>query len=97
MDAFAVSVCKGLSLGKIRFKHMATAGLWFGGFQALMPTIGFLLGRSFADMVTKYAHWIAFVLLVLIGANMLKEALRERRKSLTPTLPCPRKICSCSR
>ena len=75
MDAFAVSVCKGLSLGKIRFKHMATAGLWFGGFQALMPTIGFLLGRSFADMVTKYAHWIAFVLLVLIGANMLKEAL----------------------
>ena len=82
MDAFAVSVCKGLSLGKIRFKHMATAGLWFGGFQALMPTIGFLLGRSFADMVTKYAHWIAFVLLVLIGANMLKEALSGEEEEL---------------
>ena len=75
MDAFAVSICKGLSLGSIKFKHMVTAGLWFGGFQALMPVIGYLLGSNFADMVSKYAHWIAFALLVFIGANMIKEAL----------------------
>ena len=67
MDAFAVSICKGLSLGSIKFKHMVTAGLWFGGFQALMPVIGYLLGSNFADMVSKYAHWIAFALLVFIG------------------------------
>lgn len=75
MDAFAVSVCKGLSLGKINRKHMYVAGLWFGGFQALMPTIGYLLGSLFADKITQYDHWIAFALLVLIGGNMIKEAL----------------------
>lgn len=75
MDAFAVSICKGLSLGSIKFKHMVTAGLWFGGFQALMPVIGYLLGSNFADMVSKYAHWIAFALLVFIGGNMIKEAV----------------------
>lgn len=75
MDAFAVSVCKGLSLGKIRCKHMLIAGAWFGGFQALMPLIGYLLGMRFADMVERYAHWIAFFLLVFIGGNMIKEAL----------------------
>ena len=74
MDAFAVSICKGLSLGKIRFKHMCIAGLWFGGFQALMPAIGYFLGSFFADMVTTYAHWIAFVLLAIIGGNMIKES-----------------------
>lgn len=75
MDAFAVSVCKGLSLGKIRPKHMVIAGAWFGGFQALMPLIGYLLGIRFAGMVSRYAHWIAFFLLIFIGANMIKEAL----------------------
>lgn len=75
MDAFAVSVCKGLSLGKIRPKHMVVAGAWFGGFQALMPLIGYLLGIRFADMVARYAHWIAFLLLMFIGGNMIKEAL----------------------
>ena len=80
MDAFAVSICKGLSLGKITKKHMAIAGAWFGGFQALMPLIGYFLGSFFADMITKYAHWIAFVLLVIIGGNMIKEAMGEEEK-----------------
>ena len=77
MDAFAVSVCKGLSLGSIRWKHMALAGLWFGGFQALMPTAGYYLGTFFTDIITSYNYWIAFVLLTLIGANMIKESLAE--------------------
>lgn len=80
MDAFAVSICKGLSLGKITKKHMAVAGVWFGGFQALMPLIGYFLGSFFADMITKYAHWIAFALLIIIGGNMLKEAMGEDEK-----------------
>ncbi len=75
MDAFAVSVCKGLSLGKINWKHMCIAGAWFGGFQALMPFVGYLLGRSFADFITQYDHWIAFFLLTIIGGNMIKESL----------------------
>lgn len=73
MDAFAVSVCKGLSLGRIQVKHMCIAGAWFGGFQALMPLIGYFLGSFFTDMITKYAHWIAFVLLVYLGISMLRE------------------------
>ena len=80
MDAFAVSICKGLSLGKIKVKHMCIAGLWFGGFQALMPLIGYFLGSFFADMITKYAHWIAFILLLILGANMIKEALGDEEK-----------------
>jgi putative Mn2+ efflux pump MntP len=74
MDAFAVSICKGLSLGRIRAKHMCIAGAWFGGFQALMPLIGYFLGSLFANMITKYDHWIAFVLLLFIGGNMVREA-----------------------
>lgn len=77
MDAFAVSICKGLSLGKIKPKHMCIAGLWFGGFQALMPAIGYFLGSFFADMVTKYAHWVAFILLAFIGGNMIKESFEK--------------------
>ena len=73
MDAFAVSICKGLSLGKIKVKHMLIAGLWFGGFQALMPLIGYFLGSFFADMITKYSHWIAFILLLF----MIKESFDE--------------------
>ena len=80
MDAFAASICKGLSLGKIKVKHMCIAGLWFGGFQALMPLIGYFLGSFFADMITKYAHWIAFILLLILGANMIKEALGDEEK-----------------
>ena len=82
MDAFAVSVCKGLSLGKIKIKHMCIAGLWFGGFQALMPLIGYLLGSNFSEIVAKYDHWMAFVLLALIGGNMFQEALGKEEDSM---------------
>ena len=74
MDAFAVSVCKGLAMKKVTLKAEMTCGLWFGGFQALMPTIGFFLGTLFADAIEAVDHWVAFVLLAIIGANMLKEA-----------------------
>lgn len=77
MDAFAVSVCKGLSLGKIKAKHMCLAGIWFGGFQALMPLVGYFLGSFFADVITKYSHWIAFALLALLGAKMIKESFES--------------------
>ena len=77
MDAFAVSICKGLSVGRIKFKHIMTAGLWFGGFQALMPLIGWFLGSSFKQYVTEIDHWIAFILLAVIGGNMVKES-REK-------------------
>lgn len=80
MDAFAVSVCKGLSLGKIKPKHMCIAGAWFGGFQALMPLIGYFLGSFFAKMIEKYDHWVAFVLLAIIGGNMIKESFCKDEK-----------------
>ena len=75
MDAFAVSVCKGLALPKCTFKQAAIVGLWFGGFQALMPAIGYVLGAQFQETITSIDHWIAFVLLALIGGNMIHEAL----------------------
>ena len=74
MDAFAVSVCKGLAMPKITLKKTLIVGLWFGGFQALMPAIGYFLGVQFRDKITAIDHWIAFILLGLIGANMIKEA-----------------------
>ena len=77
MDAFAVSVCKGLSLGKIKAKHMCLGGIWFGGFQALMPLVGYFLGSFFADVITKYSHWIAFALLAFLGAKMIKESFES--------------------
>ncbi len=77
MDAFAVAVCKGLAVKKAGVKEMACAGLWFGGFQALMPLLGYFLGSSFSEYITKYDHWIAFVLLSVIGGNMIKEALSK--------------------
>ena len=82
MDAFAVSVCKGLSLGRINAKHMCIAGAWFGGFQALMPLVGYFGGRFFADKVTRYSHWVAFVLLVFIGAGMIKESKEEENADM---------------
>ena len=75
MDAFAVSICQGLSMTKIKWGHALTVGLYFGGFQALMPFIGWLLGSQFAGRIQQYDHWVAFILLVLIGGNMLREAL----------------------
>lgn len=75
MDAFAVSVCKGLAMPKCTFKKAAIVGLWFGGFQALMPAIGYVLGAQFQEAIASIDHWIAFVLLALIGGNMIYEAL----------------------
>jgi putative Mn2+ efflux pump MntP len=74
MDAFAVSVCKGLSMRKATLKASAICGGWFGGFQALMPLIGYFLGSLFADAIQTFDHWVAFGLLALIGVNMLREA-----------------------
>ena len=81
MDAFAVSVCKGLAMKKATLKAEATCGLWFGGFQALMPTVGFFLGALFADAIEAFDHWVAFALLAIIGINMLKEALEKKDES----------------
>ena len=77
MDAFAVSVCKGLALRRATFQAEFTCGVWFGGFQALMPLIGFFLGTLFATAIQAVDHWIAFGLLAIIGVNMLKEALSK--------------------
>ena len=77
MDAFAVSVCKGLSVNKIKPKHCFITGLYFGGFQALMPFLGYILGAQFKSLIMNFDHWIAFVLLSLIGANMIKESYGE--------------------
>ena len=74
MDAFAVSICKGLAVRKASLREMGTCGVWFGGFQALMPLIGFFLGSLFAEAIQAFDHWIAFILLLLIGVNMLREA-----------------------
>ena len=77
MDAFAVSICKGLAMRRATLKAGMTCGLWFGGFQALMPTIGFFLGTLFAEAIQAVDHWVAFVLLAIIGVNMLKEAFEK--------------------
>ena len=75
MDAFAVSVCKGMSVRRLRSSHVLSAAIWFGGFQALMPLAGYFLGVSFAEYVTEFDHWISFVLLGIIGGKMIKESL----------------------
>ncbi len=80
MDAFAVAVCKGLALCKIKLKNCLWVGLWFGAFQALMPTIGYLCGVRFEKYVNAFSHWIALGLLALLGLNMIKEALGEEEK-----------------
>ena len=75
MDAFAVAMCKGLALKKVKMGQALWVGLWFGGFQALMPTIGYFLGTTFTKYIEAVDHWVAFILLVLIGGNMLRESL----------------------
>ena len=80
MDAFAVSVCKGLAMQKVTFRSAAICGVWFGGFQALMPFIGYLLGAGFEKYINAVASWIAFVLLALIGGNMIKESLETEEE-----------------
>lgn len=86
MDAFAVSICKGLAMKKLSWKKAVIIGLWFGGFQALMPVIGYLLGTRFESYVNFIDHWIAFALLSLIGANMIKEALAKDEDSVNDSV-----------
>ncbi len=85
MDAFAVSVCKGLAMGKPSWRQAAVPGLWFGGFQGLMPCLGWLLGAGFSSYITAVDHWIAFALLAVLGINMLREA-REGPESADGSL-----------
>lgn len=80
MDAFAVAICKGLSVTNVRKKHALIVGLYFGGFQALMPLIGYLLGNSFRALIENIDHWVAFFLLAIIGINMIRESRGESEK-----------------
>lgn len=80
MDAFAVAICKGLAAGQIRIGHMLITGVWFGGFQALMPVLGYCLGSVFGAYITSFDHWIAFILLAFIGGNMIKEAFQAEEE-----------------
>ena len=81
MDAFAVAICKGLATEKLNAKHYLIIGAWFGGFQALMPTVGYLLGSTFESYITAIDHWVAFILLLFIGANMIREALSKEENT----------------
>lgn len=81
MDAFAVSICKGLAMKKAAWKSQLCCGAWFGGFQALMPLIGYFLGSLFIDAISAIDHWIAFALLAIIGINMLREALNGEEET----------------
>ncbi len=82
MDAFAVSICKGLSVRRVQARHVMVTGLYFGGFQAIMPLSGYLLGKQFQFLIASIDHWIAFVLLVLIGANMIRESRSGQEERL---------------
>jgi len=86
MDAFAVSICKGLSMRTPSIKQMLIVGIWFGGFQGLMPVIGYYLGSYFYDFIANYAHWVAFILLLGIGLNMIREALSDEEEELDDSL-----------
>lgn len=86
MDAFAVSICKGLSVRRLKPKHVLIAGLYFGGFQALMPLLGYFLGKQFQSLITSADHWIAFILLGLIGFNMIREAKNGDEENLNDSM-----------
>lgn len=86
MDAFAVAICKGLAMQKAPLKKAIIVGLWFGGFQALMPAIGYILGSQFESYITSIDHWIAFILLSIIGGNMIKEALSKEEEPASASL-----------
>ena len=86
MDACAVAICKGLALRKVNVKQMLTVGLWFGGFQGLMPLIGYLLASLFAEFIRSVDHWVAFALLGFIGINMIREALSKEEEEADPSL-----------
>ena len=82
MDAFAVSICKGLSMQKMNRKNALVIGLYFGGFQGIMPFLGYLLGSRFQDAIASYDHWIAFILLAVIGGNMIQESMDKELENL---------------
>lgn len=86
MDACAVAICKGLALRKVNWKQMLTVGLWFGGFQALMPLLGYLLASLFADFIRSVDHWVAFALLAFIGINMIREAFSKEEEETDASL-----------
>ena len=86
MDAFAVSICKGLSVRRLKPKHVLIAGLYFGGFQALMPLLGYFLGKQFQSLITSADHWIAFILLGLIGFNMIREDKNGDEENLNDSM-----------
>ena len=86
MDAFAVSICKGISMSKMNWKKAIIIGLYFGIFQALMPVIGFTLGKTFENLVTSIDHWIAFGLLLIIGIKMIKDAFKEDEASINDSV-----------
>lgn len=86
MDALAVSICKGLALPRVGWKECCVAGLWFGGFQALMPLLGYFLGTQFESLITAVDHWIAFGLLLLIGGNMIREAVSGDVEAHSPSM-----------
>ena len=86
MDAFAVSICKGLSVRRLKPKHVLIVGLYFGGFQALMPLLGYFLGKQFQSLITSADHWIAFILLGLIGFNMIREAKNGDEENLNDSM-----------
>lgn len=97
MDAFAVSICKGLSLQKMKLKHSIITGLYFGGFQAVMPVLGYLLGKQFESFITSVDHWIAFVLLIIIGANMIRESrsqAEDLNTSFSPKVMLPMAVAT---
>ena len=77
MDAFAVAICKGLNMRKINYKHTIVIAAFFGGFQGLMPLIGWALGKQFEQYITNFDHWIAFILLAFIGGQMVREAIKK--------------------
>ena len=86
MDAFAVAICKGLAIGKIQWRHALIVGLWFGGFQALMPLIGYFFGSRFASYIAAVDHWIAMILLASIGVNMIRESRDKDPEHVNPSL-----------
>ena len=91
MDAFAVSVCKGLAVGRAKTRHYLLVGIWFGGFQALMPLIGYYLGTMFERYIVRFDHWIAFGLLVFIGGNMIFESFCKKEEEADASF-APRKM-----
>lgn len=92
MDAFAIAICKGLSVEKLKLKHLLSAGIWFGGGQAIMPLVGYLTGKRFSTLVESFDHWISFGLLVLIGVNMIIESrgeIEQHCASFSPKVMLP--------